>query len=120
MAKETFGITYSQYHVLRGIWKGKDSVSALSNCMSVSRPNISRAVDELVNENLVKRERDAKDRRVVYLLLTDKGKELIAQMHDRNHEFMDSLFSDFSDEELDEMISTFKRLEKMMLDKNQD
>jgi DNA-binding MarR family transcriptional regulator len=120
IAKEEFGITYSQYHVLRRIWKGGNSVSELSDCMSVSRPNISRAVDELVNEGLAQRERDAKDRRVVYLSLTEKGNELITQLHAENHTFMDDLFSDFTDEELNEMTSAFLRLEKIMVDINQD
>ena len=119
VAKEEYGITYSQYHVLRRIWKGKNSVSELSECMLVSRPNISRAVEELVNEGLAYRERDPKDRRVVYLSLTEEGNDLITRLHARNDEFMEGLFSNYSDAELKEMEKSFLSLEKILEERDQ-
>ena len=76
-ATEEFGITAAQFHTLRKIKEGKASVSALAECMHLSRPNISRTVDELVNAGLVAREQDAADRRNIGLSLTPQGDELI-------------------------------------------
>jgi DNA-binding MarR family transcriptional regulator len=76
-ATEEFGITAAQFHTLRRIKEGRASVSALAECMHLSRPNISRTVDELVNADLVAREQDAADRRSIGLSLTPQGEELI-------------------------------------------
>jgi DNA-binding MarR family transcriptional regulator len=79
-ATEEFGITAAQFHTLRRIWEGKTSVSALADCMHLSRPNISRSVDELVNMGLVERQPEAADRRAISLTLSPRGRELVANM----------------------------------------
>jgi len=74
LASGKYGITSSQFHTIRRISQGDASVSALADCMRVSRPNVSRAVDDLVNNWLVNRKRDPEDRRNIHLSLTEKGK----------------------------------------------
>lgn len=81
-ATEEFGITAAQFHTLRRIAEGNTSVSVLADCMHLSRPNISRSVDELVQSGLVERERESHDRRNIKLSLTSKGKQLIDNMHE--------------------------------------
>lgn len=117
MASEEFGITTTQYHVLRRIKEGKTSVSELSSCMFVSRPNVSRAVEELVNGGWAERERDPHDRRIVYLYLTEKGRDLINQMKIRNDRFMQHMLSSLSTEELQTVTSAFGSLEKVLVGK---
>lgn len=80
IATEEFGITAAQFHKLRRIREGKTSVSALADCMRLSRPNISRSVEELVNMGLVERQPQAADRRGVSLSLTPKGRVLVANL----------------------------------------
>lgn len=79
-ATEEFGITAAQFHTLRRIREGKTSVSALADCMHLSRPNISRSVEELVNMSLVERQPEAADRRGINLSLTAKGRVLVENM----------------------------------------
>ena len=79
-ASEEFGITADQFHKLQRIREGKTSVSALADCMHLSRPNISRSVDELVNMGLVERQPEVADRRGINLSLTAKGRVLVANM----------------------------------------
>ena len=52
-ATENFDITVGQFHILRRIKAGKDSVSKLAADRHTSRPAISRAVDVLVKKGLV-------------------------------------------------------------------
>jgi len=78
---EKFGITAAQFHTLRKIWEGKTSVSVLADCMHLSRPNISRSVDELVNMGMVERHPETKDRRAISLSLSSQGRVLVENMH---------------------------------------
>lgn len=120
MAGEEFGITTTQYHILRRIKDSKKSISELSDCMFVSRPNISRAVEELVNGGWALRERDAQDRRIVYLSLTDKGQELIRQMKLKNDRFMSGMLSSLTDEELQTITDAFESLQKVLAAQDKD
>ncbi len=120
-AREDFGITSTQYQILRRINdRGRRTVSELSDCMFVSRPSISRAVEELVTAGLAVRECDPQDRRVMYLSLTDKGKELILQIYTKNNLFMHEMFSTLEDPELENVCSAFELLEKILIINSQN
>lgn len=114
IAREEHGITFSQFYVLRRIWRGKRSVSELSERMHVSKPNISRAVEELVNAGLAQRTRDPDDRRVQYLTLTEKGQALLESLHERNHNFMRELFANLEGEELETLTTAFEKIGKFL------
>ena len=83
-----FDITVEQFHILRRIHKGRDSVSKLAEARHISRPAISRAVDMMVNKGLVTRTQDTQDRRHVQLDLTAKGRELLDAIFGKNHKWM--------------------------------
>ena len=114
LANGEYGITSSQFHTIRHISKGDASVSALANCMHVSRPNISRAVDELVQNGLVIRKRDPADRRNIQLSLTDKGEKTIKDLHDKYGRILADQFSILSDEELRILSSALESMKKVI------
>ena len=114
-AREEFGITSTQYHVLRRIKEGKrKTVSELSECMFISRPSISRAVEELANMGLIERERDRQDRRIVYLTPTQAGQDLMEQIYAKNNLFMRKMFSSLDDRELKTISDAFELLQKVL------
>ena len=119
LATSEYGITSSQFHTIRRISRGDVSVSALADCMHVSRPNVSRAVDELVQKGLVNRKRDPQDRRNIHLSLTDIGEQMIKGLHDKYREILADQFSILSDEELRELVSALKSMKKVIDHKTQ-
>ena len=114
LASGEYGITSSQFHTIRRISQGDASVSTLANCMHVSRPNVSRSVDDLVNNGLVNRRRDPDDRRNIQLSLTDKGKKMIKNLHNKYGGILVEQFSILSDEELRVMSSALKSMKKVI------
>lgn len=80
---DEFNITPAQFHTLRRLSEGIHSVSDLADCMRLSRPNVSRTVDELVERGLVQRRRDPQDRRNILLSLTPKGISSIHTLHEK-------------------------------------
>jgi DNA-binding MarR family transcriptional regulator len=114
-AREDFGITATHYHVLRRIKEnGPKTVSELSECMFISRPGISRAVDELANERLIERERDAKDRRVVYLSASPAGEALMEKIYAKNNQFMQDFFSSLNETQLATVCEAFEIMQNRL------
>ena len=74
------GITPSQYNVLR-ILRGSSpqSLSATEICsrMVTYDPDLTRLLDRLESAGLVRKERDAKDRRVVNVHITKLGRDTV-------------------------------------------
>jgi DNA-binding MarR family transcriptional regulator len=68
--------------------------------MHLSRPNISRSVDELVNASLVTREQDTADRRNIGLSLTPQGEDLIDNLLKSIGSKMKSRFSQLDRKEI--------------------
>jgi len=95
------GITRIQWIALYYI-KENPSISQrkLSNIMSVKDSSIGRLLDRLERDELVIKERSSKDRRIIYVNLTEKGQELIEECLPIGAKFSEDLTKDISDEEL--------------------
>ena len=71
-------LTYSQFAVLEAIYHlGHMTQGEISAKMLKSGSNMTTVIDNLERDGLVRRERDAKDRRVIHVHLTEAGKEKI-------------------------------------------
>jgi len=114
LATSEYGITSSQFHTIRRISQGDASVSVLADCMHVSRPNVSRAVDELVQNGLVNRKRDPDDRRNIQLSLTGKGGKMIKELHRKYGGVLADQFSVLNDEELNILSSALESMKKVI------
>ncbi len=77
-----YGLTASQYNVLR-ILRGEGaplpSLEIAERMVQVV-PAITGLIDRLEKQDLVTRSRCSKDRRVVYIEITDKALDLLSQM----------------------------------------
>ena len=60
--------------------QGSATVSWLAGRMGVSPPNVTGILDRLENHHLVQRTTDRQDRRVVRIVLTEKGADLLQGM----------------------------------------
>ncbi|MGL4773244.1 MAG: MarR family winged helix-turn-helix transcriptional regulator [Clostridium sp.] len=55
------------------------SVSEIAKVLGISRPNMTPIIDKLINENLVERNVDSTDRRVIRVNLTSNAKGFMAK-----------------------------------------
>lgn len=77
-----FGLTPSQYNVLR-ILRGEGKplpCLEIVERMIQTVPAMTGLIDRLEQQELVARQRCTQDRRVIYVQLTEKGRELLAQI----------------------------------------
>jgi DNA-binding MarR family transcriptional regulator len=107
-----FGISLEQFHVLRHIRRGYDSVAVLAEKKQISRPAVSQAVDELVRKGLVTRHPNPDDRRSVRLELTPYAREAMDENFDKNCIWMKDKMKDLTVEELTQVIQTMEILKK--------
>ena len=97
---EPFDITQQQFNILRILRGAGQPLSTLQirQRMLDKMSDTSRIVDRLVKKGMVKKSVCREDRRLVDILLTDKGKKLLQSMDGLNEE-MESIFKYLSDEE---------------------
>lgn len=79
-----FGITLDQFHTLRHIRMGYQSVRDLSEKRQVSRAAVSQAVELLVKKGLVTRRQEGEDRRCVLLELTPYARKVLDANYEDN------------------------------------
>ena len=77
-----FGVSTQQYNILRILRGAKQRMKmhSVKERMIDRAPNATRLTDKLIAKGLVQRERCEEDRRVVYVSISDKGMELLAQV----------------------------------------
>ena len=107
-----YGLTTEQWRVLMAI-KARGPLRPVDIASLLERgPNtISQLVDRMVKAGLVRRTRDKKDRRAVFVSMTDKGKEAIEPAFPAGWELFHKLLSPLSYDDqcaLADMLETLK------------
>jgi MarR family transcriptional regulator, 2-MHQ and catechol-resistance regulon repressor len=97
------GITLEQFHTLRHIRKGYQSVRSLAEKRQVSPPAVSQAVETLVKKGLVTRRQEGGDRRCVLLELTPYASEILDANYDENRAWMKERMAGLTVAELGEL-----------------
>lgn len=106
-----FGLTPSQYNILR-ILRGEGAplpILEIANRTITVVPGITGLIDRLEKEEFVIRERCAKDRRVIYVALTDKGRSTLSALDEPLEELHEKLIGHLSKAELKELIRLLEK-----------
>jgi len=113
-ATANFDISVEQFHVLRYVRRGTDSVSELATAKNISRPAISQAVEILVKKGLLTRVPKKEDRRCVDLVLTKAGNDLLDTVFKETRRWMKEQMQDLNSEELETITRAMEIMKKMM------
>ncbi len=89
------GMPASRFALMRllALAEGEMGVMDISRQLHVNAAAVTRQVKDLEGEGLARRRPDSEDRRRSYVSLSPKGKRLFAEIHQRTHEFEQSLSS---------------------------
>lgn len=107
------GMTTSQYSVLRVLRSqapGGLTCTELASRLVGADPDITRLLDRLGKQQLVKRQRDARDRRAVVTEITDDGAHLLDSVEPELHTRIEMLFEHMSPERLQLLIDLLNEL----------
>ncbi|MGR9202256.1 MarR family winged helix-turn-helix transcriptional regulator [Rhizobium leguminosarum] len=107
------GVSGKQYNALRSIRRaGKTgaTVNEIRLQMTDPRADVTRLIDRLVRDGLVRRKNDRADRRVVRVVLSEAGTTLLKKIDEPLRAIHKSQFSRFSVEELDRLKALLKQI----------
>lgn len=109
--RETFDVTLPQFDVLAELDRaGKaQTMSELSRQLMVSNGNVTGVVDRLERSGLVRRTASQTDRRVLYIELTEVGRQAFAGMARMHEEWVDAMLAELVDGELLELTELLNR-----------
>ncbi len=121
MLKE-YNLNHSQYLILvvlrySNLKKSKVMSTEISYLLGLEKHSITSLVDSLCKKGYVTRERSEKDRRVVFLVLTQVGKDLIEMVQPKTIDNI-SVFPESTTEEFDKIIRFMNELLELAAKKN--
>lgn len=110
--QENGSISFPQFKMLHMLNRCGDlKVSQLAERQGLTSAAITGLTDKLLVEGYVERTRTEQDRRVVLISITEKGRELVAKLSESQHETIQQVFSDLSDEDVEHL----KRIYSILL-----
>lgn len=92
--------------------EGRLMASHLAISLSLSTGGITGIIDKLVKDQLVQRTGQKGDRRVVYLEITEQGRELLKVLRNQRIELMKKFLAPLSKMEMQELLKCNNKLYK--------
>ncbi|MHB1355876.1 MAG: MarR family winged helix-turn-helix transcriptional regulator [Anaerolineae bacterium] len=89
-AKE-IGLSMSQLGAMMHILKGTGGVSDIGGDLGISSAAASQMLERLVQQGLISRTEDPRDRRVKQIVLTDKGQQVMQASMQAGKKWLDEL-----------------------------
>lgn len=114
-------LTNDQHYILRYIHQiGECTSTELAEVFQVNKSAITAIINRMTDRGLIQRTRDEKDRRVVYLTLTKEGVELFQSAQEKVHQLVESIITQFDENEITAFINTYEKLAQILDNKKQD
>ncbi|MGF9695485.1 MULTISPECIES: MarR family winged helix-turn-helix transcriptional regulator [Paenibacillus] len=108
-------MTMDQFCALRLIEeKPSCTPSDLAELLCVGKSSITALVNKLVDRDLVDRAGDERDRRVVYLTLTDTGRQEYRETEREIQQLLEPYLVHFKPEEVQNFIESFEKLATLL------
>lgn len=111
ITEEFKDISNNDMHVIEAIGVGEGgNMSSIAKKLNVTVGTLTTAMNSLVNKKYVERQRNEKDRRVVYVKLTEKG--VAAYRHHENYhrQMTQAILDKLSEDEIPVLMKTLDGL----------
>jgi DNA-binding MarR family transcriptional regulator len=106
---DSFSMT--QFRTLYALYsRGPQKAADMAEILCVTSGAITGLADKLIMKQLVERQRSEDDRRVVYLRITDQGKEMIDGMLEKQKETISLFFEGLPKEDIEHLKRIFELL----------
>jgi DNA-binding MarR family transcriptional regulator len=107
-------LTGPQFYILQLLYNGgKSTVSGLAEEMSVKPSAITAMIDRLLKQGYVTRERDELDRRVVFIQISDAGRQILEEVHQKRKKVLTKYLSHLDRDELQSLLSIYEKISRV-------
>lgn len=108
---ENDALTFGQFAVMRILAQdGPMAMGEVAQALGVSLAGATGLIDRLVHAQMVRRYRSETDRRVVWVELSEAGKEEYARLQTARNQYMARMFSCLDERELDDLVRILDRV----------
>jgi len=108
-------ITLPQFLILGFLEKSRETnMSSLAHFMSVSTAAMTGTVDRLVNCGYVIREPEPKDRRVIKIKITSKGRGIIKKINCQRRQMIIDIFAKVSEHDRSDYLRVLTKIEEIL------
>lgn len=119
------GMKPRHIHVLEAVYevqktRGACRVSDVSARLNITTPSVTKLIQELEQKGLLKKEEDAKDRRVVLLALTESGLGCVERYVVKLHGEWAEAMGDVTGEQAQSVLQLMEKLYHVMPGKVED
>ncbi len=91
-----------------GEWKGM-TMSALAHDLQISKPAMTKIVDELEEDGLLARRADKSDRRNIYIVFSENGEKKVGEMMGKMKSMLGVLIQEVGEEDVRKFIQLTER-----------
>ncbi|ADX82452.1 MarR family winged helix-turn-helix transcriptional regulator [Saccharolobus islandicus] len=110
-ALEQIGLSYFEFKVMCALEEeGKVPMSRIAEKYMLTKAGLTSIIDRLEEKELVRRVRSESDRRVIYVELTEKGREKLIESRKIFLNVLSSFLSKLSEDEIKELERIFSKL----------
>ena len=89
-------------------------VTEIGERLQIPRPQMTHLIDKLVALDMVERQPDARDRRIINIALTGKGKTLLKKHRRVIEGTIKKSLTSLTDEELEELSTSLRKLRQIL------
>ncbi len=109
------GLNPGHYMILGTLMtSGSLSMSDLGKRICSSKPGTTFLTDRLINEGMLERKYDEKDRRIVYVSLTRAGKDFMKRHREAEKEETKKNLTKLSDEDIEGLCDSLDRIKEII------
>lgn len=106
-------ITNNDMHIIEAIGVEEPrNMSEIAHRLSVTVSTLTTNMNGLERKGYIRRERSQRDKRVVYVILTEKGKKAFYHHRDFHKKMIKAIAKDLSEEEMEILCRCLKNLNK--------
>ncbi len=110
-----FELSFEQIYLLQLLRRKSPSrMSEVASELGIPVSTASRVVDRLEKMKLVRRARDVKDKRVIYVSLSSNGRAAVQAVENHTFESLSRNLEEFSAEDIESFIKTARSLDRIL------
>ncbi|WP_211654151.1 MarR family winged helix-turn-helix transcriptional regulator [Planococcus alpniumensis] len=111
------GISASRYELLSQLYKVEEiNQSTLQKLVNIDSAAVTRHLKQLEASGMVTKRRNPEDNRVIFVSLTDEGRERIIEYRKENMGFVKQMLNDFTTDEVNALSDMLQRMQDNIVD----
>lgn len=107
--------SFHQMHLMRMIHHHNGNpMKFFCEKLMISKPNLTKVVNRLIEEGLIDRKTDEKDRRIINLSITEKGETFMEEHKEAAKASLRKKLDVLSDDDINKLIKNFEEVQSIL------